>query len=101
MHGVQTSFATRHAGQELDLPLVISTGSVYVYGFILNIFGDAGTVSFEDNDGNTYLHIEGDTGQRLTVDENRWLADNGLTVTSSGGSGGNASVIVFFSQDGA
>ena len=92
------AFAAKHVGGSIDgAGLVVSTGSIYVYGVIITNFAGGSSILFQDNDGNTYIELEVETITKTRVLSTGWLADNGLIVTGAAG----AAAAVFHSQDGA
>jgi hypothetical protein len=93
--------ATRVIGAALGSNLVVSTGSVKIYGIHLgenaDPHADKGAVTFQDNDGNTLFVLMAGQKAPVTV-ETIFLADNGFTVVASSA---DIYCTVWYSYDGA
>lgn len=78
------AFAGRITRGTLDADVVISTGSIRVYGLLVsNTSGGALTINFVDDDGTARMTLVVGDDETVVVDI-PWLADNGLTVSSAG-----------------
>ncbi len=94
------TFGTILSGGDLTTTLVISTGSIYVWGITITNNGANTGLFVEDNDGNTILSIFPNTGFTGESIEIPFLADNGLSIRTDG-LGSAMRVMVAHSQAGA
>jgi hypothetical protein len=78
-----TGFAPNFTQNTLAADRVITAGSIHVYGFVVANDDDAAvrTVSLEDADGNTYVHLVLPVNTTV-VSDIPFLAANGLSVTA-------------------